>query len=138
VVDGRWTKDVRARAQDDYTLIPQTAMGKTMEPGRGAIGGEVHDCGDVRLINAIVGSDKAAVLTYFTDDELKPLPDVSAKATSTLGLYSLLDVSEGPVHVAAAGVQDGKLVGVGFFKARVFANSVTSVTFRGLRPFQLP
>ena len=138
VVNGRWTKDVRALAQDDYQLIPQTAMGKTMEPGRGAIGGEVHDCGNVRLINAIVDSDKANVLTYFTDDEVKPLPDKDAQATSTLGLYSLLDVGPGVVNVAAAGVLNGELVGVGFFKARVFADSVSSVTFRGLRPFQLP
>ena len=86
----------------------------------------------------VTSADKANVLSYFTDDEVKPLPDKDAQATSSLGLYSLLDVSPGPVNVAAAGVLDGKLVGVGFFKARVFAGAVTSVTFRGLRPFQLP
>jgi hypothetical protein len=139
VVGGVFEKDVRALAQDDYTVIPQTAMGKNIEPGNGALGGEVHDCGDVRLSNAIVDIDAArAQLTYFTDDELKPLPDVNAQVTSTLGLYVALDVKAGPVNVAAAGVVDGKLVGVGFFKARVYPDAVTSVTFRGLRPFQLP
>jgi hypothetical protein len=137
VVDGVFEKDIRALAQDDYQLIPQTAIGKNIESGNGAVGGEVHDCGDVRLINAIVDIDKPRVLTYFTDDELAPLPDVSAQSTSTLGLYAALDVPTGPVNVAAAGIVDGKLVGVGFFRARVFANAVTSVTFRGLRPFQL-
>lgn len=138
VVDGAYEKDVRALAQDDYQLIPQTAMGKNIEAGNGAIGGEVHDCGDVRLINAIVDIDQPrALLSYFTDDETAPLPDVNAKATGTLGLYAALDVPPGPFNIAAAGVIDGQLVGVGFFKARVFANAVTSVTFRGLRPFQL-
>lgn len=137
VVDGAYEKDIRALAQDDYQLIPQTAMGKNIEPGNGAIGGEVHDCGDVRLINALVDIDRPRVLTYFTDDEIAPLPDVDADATSTLGLYAALDVPPGPVNVAAVGYLDGQLVGAGFIKARVFANAVTSVTFRGMRPYQL-
>ena len=88
--------------------------------------------------DAVVDLDQSRVLTYFTDDETTPLPDIDANATSTLGLYAALDVAPGPVNIAAAGVLDGQVVGVGFFKARVFADSVTSVTFRGLRPFQLP
>jgi hypothetical protein len=138
VVDGGYEKDVRALAQDDYTVIPTTTIGKPMDPGKGAVGGEVHDCGNVRLVNAIVNIDKPkGQLAYFTDNEQKPLPDVQAKSTSTLGLYTALDVSPGIVHVAAAGVVNDDLVGVGFFKARVYAGAVTSVTFRGLRPFQL-
>jgi len=138
VVDGVYDKDVRALSQSDYGLIPQTALGKAMEPTNGAIGGEVHDCGDVRLTNAVVDVDRARSLTYFTDNEEKPLPDTSAIATSTLGLYTALDVEPGPITVAAAGALDGTLVGIGAFRARIFKGSVTSVTFRGLRPFQLP
>jgi hypothetical protein len=135
---GSYDKDIRAIVQDDFNVIPQTAIGKSMEPGNGAVGGEVHDCGDVRLLNAIVDVDRERELTYFTDNETTPLPDSTASATSTLGLYAALDMTPGPITVAGAGVLDGKLVGVGVFKARVFPNSVTSVTFRGLRPFQLP
>lgn len=138
VVDGVYEKDIRAIVQDDYNVIPQTAIGKSMEPGNGALGGEVHDCGDVRLTNAIVDVDVDRELTYFTDNELTPLPSKGAKATSTLGLYAALDVREGPITVAAGGVVDGALVGAGIFRARIFPNSVTSVTFRGLRPFQTP
>lgn len=138
VVNGAFEKDIRALAADDYTTIPQTVKGEQMRPGYGAIGGEVHDCGDVRLVGAVVDADKPRKVTYFGDDEVTPLPKPGADHTSTLGLYSLLDVPPGPVNVAAAGVIDGKLVGVGFFKARVFPDAVTSVTFRGLRPFQLP
>lgn len=138
VVDGVFEKDLRSIVTDDYQVIPQTALGKTIESGNGAIGGEVHDCGDVRLTNAIVDVDIPRDLTYFTDNELTPLPDAAAKQTSTLGLYAALDVPEGPVTVAAAGVMDGTLVGAGIFRARVFAGSITSVTFRGLRPFQVP
>lgn len=138
VVDGVFEKDIRAIVQDDYNVIPQTAIGKSMEPGNGALGGEVHDCGDVRLTNALVDVDVDRELTYFTDNELTPLPNKGAKATSTLGLYAALDVREGPITVAAGGVVDGALVGAGIFRARIFPNSVTSVTFRGLRPFQTP
>ncbi len=137
VVGGMFTKDVRGIVSDDYNVIPQTAIGKSIENGNGALGGEVHDCGDVRLTNAIVDVNIDRELSYFTDNELTPLPDAGAKATSTLGLYVALDVREGPVTVAAGGVVDGALVGAGIFRARVFANSITSVTFRGLRPFQV-
>ncbi len=138
VVNGAFEKDVRALAQDDYQVIAQVAMGKNITPGNGAIAGEVHDCGDVRLVNAIVDVDKPKfVTTYFTNDEENPLPDLSAKASSTLGLYSALDIAPGPVAVAAAGVLDGKLVSVGFFRGRIFPDAVSSFTFRGLRPFQV-
>ncbi len=137
--DDTYEKDVRALAQDDYQVIAQVAMGKNITPGHGAVAGEVHDCGDVRLINAVVDVNvEKFITTYFTDNEENPLPDLSAKATSTLGLYSSLDIEPGPVLVGAAGVVDGKLVGVGHFALRAFPDAVTSFTFRGLRPFQVP
>jgi len=139
VADGEVTKDVRALDQTDYATIAQAALGKTITPGNGAVAGEVHDCGDVRLINAVVDIDKPKfALTYFTDDEDDPLPNLSARATTSLGLYSALDVTEGPVTVAAAGVQDGALLGLGHFRAWIYPDAVTSVTFRGIRGFQIP
>ncbi|MBM4358580.1 MAG: hypothetical protein FJ096_10785 [Deltaproteobacteria bacterium] len=138
VKDGTFEKDVRALASDDYQLIPQVALGKTITAGNGALAGEVHDCGDVRLVDAIVDIDQPKFsLSYFTDNEENPLPNIDAHSTSTLGLYSALDVKPGPVNVAAAGVLDGKLVSLGYFRARVFPDAVTSFTFRGLRPFQV-
>jgi hypothetical protein len=138
VMDGAYTKDVRALASDDYQLIPQVALGKTITAGNGALAGEVHDCGDVRLVDAVVDIDQSRFsLSYFTDNEESPLPDIDADSTSTLGLYSALDVPPGPVNVAAAGVIGGKLVSLGYFRARVFPDAVTSFTFRGLRPFQV-
>ena len=78
------------------------------------------------------------ITTYFTDNEDNPLPDLSAQSTSTLGLYAAMDMEPGPVTIAAAGLHEGQLMGVGYFRARVFADAVTSVTFRGLQPFQVP
>lgn len=136
---GTFTKDVRALFADDYQLIAQTALGGPIAPGRGAIAGEVHDCDDVRLVDAVVGIDQnAKILTYFGADEDHPLPDTGSQATSVLGLYAAIDVAPGPVTISAVGMVGGEPVVVGFHKAQVFANSVTSVTFRGLRPFQLP
>lgn len=114
-------------------------MGSTITPGRGAVAGEVHDCDNLRVVNAVVDIDASRpALTYFSDDEDKPLPQLGAKSTSVLGLYAALDVQPGPVTVAAAGVVDGQLVGVGFMRIQVFADSVTSVTFRGMKPYQVP
>ncbi len=139
VVAGAWDHDVRALAQDDYTVIPQAAFGGTVTQTHGVIAGEVHDCGNVRLINATVDTDTDKVITtYFTDNEEHPLPDPSRAGTSTLGLYAAMDIAAGPVTVAAAGQVNGGLVSVGFYRARIFPDSVTSVTFRGLKPFQVP
>ena len=138
VKDGSFEKDVRALAKDDYGVIAQVAMGMNITPGRGALAGEVHDCGDVRIMNAVVDVNREKfITTYFTVNEDNPLPDLTRRGTSTLGLYSAMDIAPGPITVAAAGVVDGKLVGIGHFTGRIFPDAVSSFTFRGLRPFQV-
>lgn len=139
IVDGTWENDVRALAQPDFTVIPQTAIGSPITPGNGAVAGEVHDCGDVRLIDAVVDIDRAKKLTtYFSSNEDSPVPDIAADGTSPLGLYAALDVEEGPVTVAAGGLVNGEFVTLGQHKVWVYPNTVTSVTFKGLRPYQVP
>ena len=134
-----FVKDVRALAKDDYNTIAQVAIGASITATHGALAGEVHDCGDVRLSNAVVDVDVVKKKTvYFTSDEEHPLPDQQADGTSVLGLYAAIDIKEGPVTVSAVGLVGGKATTIGFFEARVFPDSVTSVTFRGLRPFQMP
>lgn len=139
VMAGKWEHDVRALASPDYSVIPSTAIGKPITPGNGAVAGEVHDCGDVRLLNATAGIDKSkANLTYFTSDEDAPLPDLEADSTSKLGLYAALDVPTGQVNVAATGLYQGQVVSLGRHRVWVYPDTVTSVTFRGLRPYQVP
>ncbi len=138
VVDGAWEHNVRALATPDYTVIPSTAIGKPITPGNGAVAGEVHDCGDVRVLNATAGIDKPkANLTYFTSDEDSPLPDLGAKSTSKLGLYAALDVPQGQVNVAATGLVGGQVVSLGRHTVWVYPDTVSSVTFRGLRAYQV-
>jgi hypothetical protein len=132
VVGGVWSHDVRALATDDYSVIAQAAIGGPITPGNGAIAGEVHDCGDVRLNGATVDVEvQKKVVTYFTNNEDHPLPDLAATSTSTLGLYSALDVPPGPASVAALGLVGGKLTTAGYFRVKVFPDSVTAITFRG-------
>lgn len=139
VAAGKWTHDVRALAEPDYSVIPQTAIGSPIAPGNGAVAGEVHDCGDVRLTNAVVDVDAARVITtYFTSDEDSPLPDQAARGTSVLGLYAALDVAPGPVTVSAGGMVNGEFVTLGQHRVWVYPDTVTSVTFKGLQPYQLP
>ena len=139
VVNGQWKHDLRALAAEDYNAIAQAAIGGPITAGNGAIAGEVHDCGDVRLQNAIVGIDQPKkILSYFTSNEAHPLPDLAATDTSTLGIYAALDVAPGPVTVAAVGAIGGKVTTLGHYRARVFPNAVTIVTFHGVQPFQVP
>ena len=139
IVNGEWKHNLRALAAEDYNAIAQAAIGGPITSGNGAIAGEVHDCGDVRLQNAIVDIDQPKkILSYFTSNEAHPLPDLGATGTSTLGIYSALDVAPGPVSVAAIGKIGGKLTALGHYRARVFPNAVTIVTFRGVEPFQVP
>ena len=138
VMNGTWTHDVRALANDDYSAIPQAAIGSSIMTGYGAIAGEVHDCGNVRLSGATVGVNASNQgFTYFDSNEASPLPDTSATSTSILGLYAAFDIAPGPVSVAAVGLVGGKVTTVGYFPAYVYANAVTAVTFQGLRPFQV-
>lgn len=139
VLNGEWKHNLRALAADDYNAIAQAAIGGPITAGNGAVAGEVHDCDDVRLENAIVAiNQERKILTYFTSNEQHPLPDLMATGTSVLGIYAALDVAPGPVLVAAVGKVDGKVVTMGHYQARVFPNSVSIVTFHGVQPFQVP
>lgn len=140
VKDGVWEHDVRALASDDYGVISQAAIGAPITPGHGAVAGEVHDCGDVRVVNAVVEvSVPRKALTYFGNDEAHPLPDLSGTGTSTLGLYAAIDVNPGTVTIAAAGQpKGGPVTGMGFLRVRVFPDAVTTVTFRGMNPVLVP
>jgi hypothetical protein len=147
---GSYVYDVRALASDDFNTIPTVAIGKTITAGNSVIGGEVHDCDNVRLQYARVDiTAQRAELVYFNDDQDNPKPDGSRKdiGTGTTALYTALDIkvdgSSSFVRVAGTGlVPDGaggdRLVSLGYYDVRIFPNSVTSMTLRGLRPFQLP
>ena len=141
--------DVRALAADDFNTIPTVAIGKPIAPGNAALGGEVHDCDNIRLQYARVDiSAPRAALVYFDNNEDNPLPDSNQSeiGTGSTALYSALDIKvDGDssfVRVAGTGlVPDGnqsKLVSLGYFDARIYKGAVTSVTLRGLRPFQVP
>ena len=148
---GTYKYDVRALAEDDYNTIPSAAIGQTITPGNGAIGGEVHDCDNVRLQFARVDiSVSRKGLEYFNDDEDDPLPDTNRRdvGTGRTALYSALDVkvdgTEGTfARVAGTGLIPGaegksKLVSLGYCDVRVFPNSISSCTLRGLRGYQVP
>lgn len=139
IVDGVHEHHPRALATDDYGVIAQAAIGQPITAGHGAIAGEVHDCADVRLTNAVAEVDvQKRALTYFTSDEDNPLPDLNAFGTSKLGLYAAIDVVPGPATVAAAGLVNGEIVALGQHRIYVYPDTVTSLTFRGLRPSQVP
>ncbi|MCS6797065.1 MAG: hypothetical protein NZ898_00810 [Myxococcota bacterium] len=131
----------RTLSRSDYTSIPLTAgLPGGVPAGQGAVAGEVHDCGDVRLEYAQVATSPAPLtLVYFNDNPSNPLPQMGrVEGTSLLGLYAALGVPPGPVDVAAVGRVGGELVSLGWYRAQVFGGAVTVVTFRGLRSQQHP
>ncbi len=135
----RFEYRARTLSRSDYVSIPLTAgVPAGVSPGNGAIAGEVHDCDDVRLEFAQVSVNPDPVtLVYFNDNPSNPLPQMGrAEGTSRLGLYAALDIPPGKVDIAAVGRVGEDIVSLGWYRARVFANSVTAVTLRGLRPHQ--
>lgn len=136
----------RVISNSDWTAIPATStLTAGIAVGHGAIAGEVHDCDDVRLANATVESNPLRAwdgpVVYFSENDTNPLPDLSRneRGTSLLGTYALLDVAPGPTHVSAIGyTSDHQLVHLGTYRARVYPDAVTLLTFRGMRPWQAP
>ncbi len=136
----------RVLATSDWSAIPSAATLVTGIPaGHGVLAGEVHDCDDVRLNNATVGSNPRVNFSlgtvYFSDNDTNPLPDTSRmyEGTSILGTYALLDMTPGLATVAATGyVSTTQLAHLGSDTVWVFPDAVTAITFRGLRPWQVP
>ncbi len=142
--DGRAFYEARVLSTDDYRTIPASAgMPAGISPGNGALAGEVHDCGDVRVSFAQVGTEPGPPapfsITYFNEDPDNPLPVSSrTEGTSLLGLWASLNLPPGPAKVSAVGWVDGGMVSLGWFDTCVFADTVSAVTLRGPRPQQLP
>lgn len=141
--DGVPRYEFRARilSDSDWTSIPLTAgLTEGVRATSGVVAGEVHDCDDVRLEFAQAATaPRAEVLTFFNDNPDNPLPSLGrTEGTSLLGLYAALDIPEGPVDVSAVGSVGGEVVSLGWYRARIFAGAVTTVTLRGLRAHQVP
>ena len=139
LVAGVWTVDVRALGNDDYSLIIRAAYTRPPVGGQGAIAGEVHDCGDVRLSNATVGISPATGLGlfYLSETEDDPLPDQKLVSSAKLGLYAEGGFDPGVYQVAAAGTVGTTVYALGSYPVQAFADSVSVFTFRGVRPWQI-
>lgn len=130
----------RALGNDDYATIIRAAYSRAPSGGKGAVAGEVHDCGDVRLSNAAVGigPTQGLGIAYLWGEEDNPLPDSSKSFTGPLGLYAYGELDPGMFTVAAAGKDSSnKLVALGDYTVQTFPDSVSVFTFRGLRAWQV-
>jgi hypothetical protein len=139
--DGTYRYFPRALGNDDYTTIVRAAYSRAPAGGKGAVAGEVHDCGDVRLSNATVGLSGPSAglgIFYLSEDEDNPVPDLSRKQTGRLGLYAFGELDPGTYSVAASGKDgSGTLTGLGNYTVQTFPDSVSVFTFRGLRAWQV-
>lgn len=141
VQNGTVTYDAEAIAGSDLTALAGMA-GQTFLPNMGALVGEVHDCNDVRLGGATVGSDAPGgpPTYYFTSDESDPLLSVEQTDTTVLGRYGLINVQPGaPVRVSAVAVdpdQAGQYLMLGTYTVQITPGAVTALVLRGRRPWQ--
>ena len=138
------TYDASAVDVIDIATVASAAGGFHANPSEGMLAGEVHDCTDARVSGAMVDTDlpHEGPLFYFTDDETDPLPDSerapAGLGTSDLGLFGALNFTVGtPIRVTAIGQVNGQLEMLGTYTVQTFANSVTALSLRGRRPWQM-
>jgi len=135
---GEYELEVNALSKSDYTTIPITAgLSGGVPEGHGAVAGEVHDCDDIKLSSFQVGTyPSPTVLAYFNGNPIKTLPDLSRMTfgTNVDGIFSALDIVPGKVTVSAVGKVGGKQVSAGVIQVSVLPDTVTTVTFDGLKP----
>ncbi len=144
VRSGKVFYKARILSTDDWRLIPVSAGDASgIAPGKSAVAGEIHDCGDVRLFFATVGTNPlSGMLTYFNGKEEKLYPDRGRVdyGTNLDGLYAAIEIdADRLVWVTALATISGEgLVNLGWRRARTFPDALTSVTLKGTRPDQVP
>jgi hypothetical protein len=141
VTGGSATYNPSAVASSDVNTVASAAGGFTIDPTKGVLAGEVHDCSDVRLAGAMVDTDVAhdSNVFYFGENEADPLPDTTRaqEGTSHLGLFGMLNLAAGqPIRISAVGISGGQTVLLGTYTVQTFPGAVTALSFRGRRPFQ--
>jgi hypothetical protein len=134
----KYQLNVNALSKSDYVNIPTTAgLSGGIAAGEGAVAGEIHDCDNIRVENAVVGeTPQAERSSYFNGNPIMTLPDSSRLATDRLGLYTALNLKPGKVHVVAAGLlQTGAaLTSFGTFDGFVYADTVSVINVNGGKP----
>jgi len=136
----KYQLNVNALSQADYVNIPTVSgLAGGISNGLGAIAGEIHDCTNVRVGNAVVGvHPEGDRFTYFNGNPIRTLPDSGrvGSGTDRLGLYAALNVEPGNVTVQAAGITEpgGPLRSFGSFTAVVYPNTVSVANVNGGRP----
>jgi hypothetical protein len=127
-----------ALSRNDYQIIPPAAgLSSGIPAGKGAVAGEVRDCGNVRIEFAQVGiSPPPTHFTYFNDNPFKTLPNLGRMnmGTDGLGLFTGLNITPGPVVVQAVGDVNGATTDLGSARVIVFPDTVTTVLINGGRP----
>jgi hypothetical protein len=145
-ISGHVYYKARVLSVDDWRNIPVAAGDPSgIASGYAAVAGEIHDCGDVRLGFATAGvHPEANTLVYFNGVEEHLYPDLlrGNYGTNIDGLYAAIEMeaaSDGSaVWVSALAQVEGAVVSLGWQKAFVYPETLTSVTLRGTRPDQVP
>jgi hypothetical protein len=143
IVNDRVYYKSRCLSLDDWRNIPVAAGDVTgVAPGKGAVAGEIHDCGDVRLYYATVAVyPRAETFTYFNGVEEKLYPELgrSDYGTNLDGLYAAIELDAGQtVRVTAlARIAGEGYVSLGWAVAQTWPDALSSVSLRGTRPNQV-
>lgn len=134
----RYEKNVNVLSKSDYMTIPVT-LGTSITPGFGAVAGEVRDCDDVRVEGAQVSFDVIpGVRSYSNANPNKTVFDLGLESagTSRLGIFTGINMAPGVVNVEAWGKVAGAATLIGKYRAKVWPDTVSTITINGGRPPQ--
>jgi hypothetical protein len=132
----KYQLNVTAISSTEFTSVATYAgLPGGIGSGLGAIAGQVRDCDNVRITDALVGTIPTADrLTYFSGIPMIPTATRATIGTDESGLFAALNLAPGPVQVQAAGalVANGPNVSFGAFDGFVYANTLSLVNLNGL------
>jgi hypothetical protein len=108
------------------------------------VAGRIRDCTHInQVMNGTVGSTVSAVkLVYFNGEEgeinsegkeKSSNPDPYRRSTNTDGLYAFMDLIPGDVTISSVAKMAGVDQSFGTLTAKIIADSVTVLSFKGVR-----
>ncbi|MDD5043116.1 MAG: hypothetical protein PHD51_00395 [Patescibacteria group bacterium] len=113
-------------ADSTYSLIPVLIGIGSIDAGRGAIMGEIHDCTDMQVENAVVGFNPPVdTVIYFTGTD----PDPAAASTDPDAIYAGINILPQLYVISTATLINGEPSALGTWKVKGFADGVTVIMF---------
>ena len=130
-----------AVAATDINTVASAAGGFTVKQDKGLLAGEVHDCGDVRVVRRDGRHRRRARRRHvlLRRERVRPAARQVARRARHEQARSLRHAQppDGPAdQISAIGKSGGQTILLGTYIVQTFPGAVTALSFRGRRPWQ--